>query len=94
MKKEEACRRIDNLDYYLQHYTPPDYSECDHEAMMMAKNALEQEKIGRWIREKSIHGWDGYSYQCSECGRSIHLDTVVESLIDYPYCHCGSRNMR
>lgn len=49
---------------------------------------------GRWIREKSVYGWDGRSYQCSVCGRSIHLDTAVESLIDYPYCHCGSKNMR
>ena len=49
---------------------------------------------GHWIKEKSIHGWDGHSYQCSVCGRSIHLDTAVESLVDYPYCHCGSKNMR
>lgn len=46
---------------------------------------------GHWIREKSIHGWDGYSYQCSECGRSIHLDSEVENLNDYPYCHCGAK---
>jgi hypothetical protein len=38
----------------------------------------------------SLLGWDGCSYQCSECGRSIHLDTEVEDLIDYPYCHCGT----
>ena len=45
---------------------------------------------GRWIKEESILGWDGYSYQCSNCGRSIHLDTVLEELSDYPYCHCGA----
>lgn len=45
---------------------------------------------GRWIKEESILGWDGYSYQCSNCGRSIHLDTVIEDLSNYPYCHCGA----
>ena|GEM_PF-4960257 len=45
---------------------------------------------GRWVREESILGWYGYSYQCSNCGRSIHLDTVIEDLSDYPYCHCGA----
>lgn len=45
---------------------------------------------GHWIKEESIYGWDGYSYQCSECGRSIHLDTIMEDLEDYPYCHCGA----
>lgn len=50
-----------------------------------------QSKIGRWIEEKSLHGWDGKSYQCSECGRSIHLDSEVEDLDDYPYCHCGAK---
>ena len=51
----------------------------------------EASKMGKWIKEKSIYGWDGYSYQCSECGRSIHLDLEVEDLSDYPYCHCGAK---
>jgi hypothetical protein len=46
---------------------------------------------GHWVKEESIFGWDGYSYQCSECGRSIHLDTEMEDLEDYPYCHCGAK---
>lgn len=51
-----------------------------------------QETIkGHWIKEESICGWDGHSYQCSECGRSIHLDTEMEDLEDYPYCHCGAK---
>lgn len=45
---------------------------------------------GHWIKEESPYGWDGHSYQCSECGRSIHLDTIMEDLEDYPYCHCGA----
>lgn len=45
---------------------------------------------GHWIKEESPFGWDGHSYQCSECGRSVHLDTIMEDLEDYPYCHCGA----
>ena len=45
---------------------------------------------GMWIKEESIYGWDGKSYQCSVCGRSIHLDTKAEDLKDYSYCHCGA----
>lgn len=48
-----------------------------------------KQKTAKWIKETSIYGWDGRSYQCSECGRSIHLDTELEDLSDYPYCHCG-----
>lgn len=50
--------------------------------------------IGHWIKEKSMNGWDGMSYQCSECGRSIHLDSKVEDLTDYPYCHCGAQMIK
>jgi hypothetical protein len=46
---------------------------------------------GHWITEISAYGWDRRSYQCSVCGRSIHLDTAVEDLSDYPYCHCGAK---
>ena len=48
-------------------------------------------KEGHWIKEKSLHGWDGKSYQCSVCCRSIHIDPEVEDLTDYPYCHCGAK---
>lgn len=48
--------------------------------------------IGKWVKEETIYGWDGRSYQCSECGRSVHLDPVMEDIdIDYPYCHCGAK---
>ena len=40
MTNEEAKRRIDSIDFYLQHHTD-DYSERDHDAMMMAISALE-----------------------------------------------------
>ena len=47
---------------------------------------------GVWIKEETEYGWDGRSYQCSACGRSIHIDTVMEDVkLDYPYCHCGAR---
>ena len=53
-----------------------------------------KQKTGHWIKEKSMLGWDGNSYQCSECGRSIHLDSEVENLSDYPYCHCGAKMVK
>lgn len=46
---------------------------------------------GHWIKEKALHCWDGKSYQCSVCGRSIHIDSEVENLSDYHYCHCGAK---
>ena len=79
---------------------------CDREALKCSKCAEEhrqlaewlkdykrllEPKTGHWIKEKTIDGWDGHSYQCSVCGRSIHLDAVVEVLADYPYCHCGAK---
>lgn len=61
-------------------------------ALQYAIEQMEQEsKTGHWIKEKTVYGWDGHSYQCSECGRSIHLDPEVENLDDYPYCHCGAK---
>lgn len=46
----------------------------------------------KWEKEMTIYGWDGCSYQCSKCGRSVHIDTVMEDInIDYPYCHCGAK---
>lgn len=47
MKKETAMREIDDLDFYLQNHTD-DYSEESHTAMMMAKEALKENK-GEWI---------------------------------------------
>ena len=49
-----------------------------------------KQKTGKWVKEETIYGWDGKSYQCSVCGRSIHLDTKAEDLKDYSYCHCGA----
>ena len=54
-------------------------------------NTVNWQMIGHWIKEETIYGWDGKSYQCSACGRSIHLDVKMEDLRDYPYCHCGCR---
>jgi DNA-directed RNA polymerase subunit RPC12/RpoP len=48
-------------------------------------------KTATWIKEESPFGWDRHSYQCSKCGRSIHLNVEVEDLDDYPYCHCGAK---
>ena len=65
MTREIARRIIDDLDCYLLNHTN-DYSECSHEAMMMAIKALEQEpKTGRWVKHDT--GYNIY-YDCSLCG--------------------------
>lgn len=74
-----------------------DHSGYDTIMLYEVQDALEalpsvtpKSKTGHWTKEETIYGWDKKSYQCSCCGRSIHLDTVMESLDDYPYCHCGA----
>jgi DNA-directed RNA polymerase subunit RPC12/RpoP len=64
--------------------------EC-YKVLTPVSGSEKPNKIGHWIKEKSRYGWDGKSYVCSECGRSIHLDSEVEDLTDYPYCHCGAQ---
>ena len=73
--KAETVYKVDDV-MRLTHILPP---------------VTPQQKTGLWIDEKTLHGWDGKSYQCSECGRSIHLDLGAEDLNDYPYCHCGAK---
>ncbi len=69
--------------------------QLEYEAIDMAVDCMKNaHKTGCWIKEESIYGWDGKSYQCSVCGRSIHLDTAVEDLEDYPYCHCGAKMVK
>ncbi len=74
--------------------------DCETTDMIVYRNKYTGKEIhvdktsgcnGHWIKEETKYGWDGHSYQCSECGRSIHLDTEVEDLTDYPYCHCGAK---
>lgn len=73
-------------DYSYYEYL---FDQVDNMPMSVLEN-----NVGKWLKEETIHGWDGFSYQCSECGRSIHLDTEVEDLTDYPYCHCGAEMER
>ena len=78
---------------------PKDYIyDCETTNTIVYRNKYNGKEIhvdknidcgGYWIKEESPYGWDGHSYQCSECGRSIHLNTECEDLTDYPYCHCG-----
>ncbi len=86
---EDAISRTDMLDA-IGHGT----TYTSEELQRIIKGLLPvnpQPKTGHWIKEETIYGWDGKSYQCSVCGRSIHLDTVVEDLENYPYCHCGTK---
>ena len=71
--------------------TEKDVSESMDKIRELPRVTLREQRKGHWVKEESICGWDGRSYQCSECGRSIHLDTEMEDLEDYPYCHCGAK---
>lgn len=70
--------------------TEKDVSESMDKIRELPRVTSLEPRKGHWIKEESPYGWDGHSYQCSECGRSIHLDTEMEDLEDYPYCHCGA----
>lgn len=45
---------------------------------------------GKWIKEYDNSALDGL-YHCSVCGRKLWIPKE-ESVSDYQYCHCGSRN--
>ena len=46
-------------------------------------------KEGKWIKEYDNSSLDGL-YHCSVCGRKLWIHNE-ESVLDYPYCHCGSK---
>jgi hypothetical protein len=81
MTRETAKIKVEQLDYYLSH-TCQDYGERDHEAMMMAIKALEQEPIFSRVLEKTYNdfcncdggeGWikiDGKEYS-TDAGYAI-----------------------
>lgn len=54
----------------------------------MAIEALENQKIGHWIK-KDVGKVT--TYKCSECGRFIMTDTGYDVTKDYPYCNCGAK---
>lgn len=86
MTREEAIKELSYIADEMPSMECADWKE----AISMAIKALKKEpRKGHWIKEESPFGWDEHSYQCSERGRSIHLDTEME---DYPYCHCGGED--
>lgn len=91
IRRQAVLDTLDNMDKALdEDRTVENYKELLKECYKIL-TPVNPSKTGRWIKEKSMNGWDGNSYQCSECGRSIHLDSEVEDLTDYPYCHCGAQ---
>ena len=54
MTREEARRKIDSLDFYLQNHTD-DYGEESHTAMMMAIKELEkQDRIAQILDDYDL----------------------------------------
>lgn len=90
ISRKAVLDTLDNMDKALdEDRTVENYKELLRECYKVL-TPVNPNKIGYWVKEKSRYGWDGKSYVCSECGRSIHLDSDVEDLRDYPYCHCGA----
>ena len=85
MNKNEAIEELISLKEHCasmkehKHHEP---WESDIEALEMAINALNKEKVGHWIPcQKFEEYWDA-EYLCSECGYSHHAR---------PYCpNCGT----
>lgn len=54
-------------------------------------------KHGHWIPRDFDITWGANRYECSKCGRSIHiLPVLYASEIEqvckqFPYCHCGAK---
>lgn len=44
----------------------------------------------RWVLNPARNSIMAVSYECSECGRKIDI-WQSETLLDYPYCHCGAK---
>ena len=82
MRNEIAIQEIESIDYFLQNHTN-DYSESTHTALMMAKEALKEQKVGKWNL-----------YRCSECKR-VCSDFIRGTywIIRKPnYCpNCGAK---
>lgn len=91
ISRQAVLDTLDSMDKALdEDRTIENYKELLRECYKVL-TPVNQNKTGHWIKEKSRYGWDGKSYICSECGRSIHLDSEIEDLTDYPYCHCGAQ---
>ena len=91
---DKLARRIaGHSDYHGDSILSAIYCMAEGQVMDVPIAPIKQKrrKTATWIKEESPFGWDRHSYQCSKCGRSIHLDVEVEDLNDYPYCHCGAK---
>lgn len=96
MNKTEVIKELENrigFDTDNERYALSEYEKDFYKsALGLITNTQEPTTEAHWIKEETPHGWDGNSYQCSKCGRSIHIDPMIEDItIDYPYCHCGAK---
>ena len=57
---------------------------------------LPKQKTGKWAYDGGRDMYDGkwyHIYKCSECGRTVSIDSQqYDKLTEvYPYCHCGAK---
>ena len=80
MRNEIAIQEIESIDYFLQNHTN-DYSESTHTALMMAIEALQEQKVGKWVKDR----------YCSNCEWS-NEDVYFTSGWTGNYCpNCGTK---
>lgn len=80
MKKEQAIKTI------KASYPNGGYEDLC-KALDMAIQALQEQKVGKWIEEGYV-GNDNYNFICSECG---HTDTHTKA-VKVNYCwFCGAK---
>lgn len=82
MKKEDAILRLQIIDNYLKRQG--DYSERDHDSIMMAIEALKEQQHGEWTMD-AFAPW----FRCSCCGY------IYEAYERCNFCpNCGSDNRK
>ena len=77
------------------------YSDVLEGELLKLSPVAPQQKTGKWIKrgtEKIVYNGKEVEetwYKCSECGRIIYGIGCKPSkrIENYPYCHCGSRNI-
>ena len=88
MTRKEAIEYLRKADCTV--YREPKTKTA--EALEMAIQELQEQKVGKWIEEGYVGDWiegnDNYEYVCSECGHTdIHSKAVK---VNYCWC-CGSK---
>jgi hypothetical protein len=79
MKKEDAIIKVEMMDNYLSH-TCQDYGESNHEAMMMAIEALEQQSEDAISRAEVLSIYDEWFATCDISNKKASPKAKIKAL--------------